>query len=88
MNQPQLVVQYVMENGPCTDVDIFKNVIDSRGHRFAAGSKVRRWLAQGAPAGMVAYEQKTGNTDTFVYTESPPDGFEPIKIRGRADPAG
>ena len=88
MNQRQLVVQYVLRNGPCTEVDIFGEVRDSRGLRFAAGSKVRRWLAQGAPAGMVACEQKTGKDYTFVYAESPPDGFEPIIIKGRRSGGG
>ena len=88
MNQPQLVVQYVLENGPCTEVDIYRDVRDRRGERFAAGSKVRRWLARGAPEGMVAYQQKIGKTHTFVYAESPPDGFEPIEIRGRSGSGG
>ena len=83
MNQQQRVVQYVLENGPCTDLDVFKNAtrVNPR--------DMRRHLVDGAPEGMVACEQRTGKNDyIFVYAESPPDGFEPIKIRGRADPAG
>ena len=79
MNQQQRVVQYVLENGPCTDEDLYLEL-------RVAGRMVQRALFDGAPEGMVACEQRTGKNDyIFVYAESPPDGFEPIKIRGRAD---
>ena len=81
MNQQQRVVQYVLENGPCTDDDILRGT-------KVAGRMVQRSLVDGAPEGMVAYEQNDGSDIIFVFAESPPDGFEPIKIRGRDRPAG
>ena len=84
MNQQQRVVQYVLENGPCTESALYLEL-------KAAGRMIQRSLVDGAPEGMVACERKQRTDDgtdeyIFKFAESPPDGFELIKIRGRHGP--
>ena len=77
MTQRDRIVKYVLDHGPCTDEAISL-------HAAKVGAKeMRRALSSGAPDGMVACELLRGNDYTFVIAKQPPEGFSPIKIRGR-----
>lgn len=78
MTQCDKVVQYVIDHGPCSDDELYKNA-----SKTLVGIKVHRCLVDQAPDGIVAYEKKDGIDSIFVYAEEPPDGFVPIKIQGR-----
>ena len=74
----QRVVQYVLDNGRCTAVSIFREF------RNVNLADMRRYLARGAPEGLFAYEKGSRREGyTFVLAELPPEGFVPIEIRGR-----